>query len=103
MAAPFFDQATLFDPNFDAAGARTETALGMDAAFGPSTNALSSAQDLEPLIVSPFNPVLNRLNNLGISVESPIIPGSDSRRPAVEGTLVNSEGLPDPPPQPGRK
>ena len=59
---------------------------------------ISSAQALEPLTPTGINPLTDRMDNLGLSIEAPMVPGVDSRVPAVEGAL--SALLPDPPPPP---
>jgi len=97
-AAAFFQQASQLDPNFDAASANSETATGMSETYGPTETALASAQSLEPLTPTSINPLTERLDNLGLSIEAPVVPGVDSRVPAVEGVLPAL--LPDPPPPP---
>jgi tetratricopeptide (TPR) repeat protein len=99
-ASAFFQQAATLDPTFEAAGAKSEEALGMEATFGPSTTALASAQNLEPLAPTTIDPVSDRLESLGITIESPIVPSEDTRKPAVEAVLPGA--LPDPPRPPGK-
>ena len=97
-AAEFYEQASEFDPEFDAANANTEAAIGMSETFGPSSNALASSRALEPLILASINPVSDRLNILGLSIQTPMIVGEDARKPAAEAII--SSGLKDPPPPP---
>jgi hypothetical protein len=101
-AADFFGQAVQIDPGFEIASVEGETAEGMSETFGSVDNALSSARQLEPLTTNAIDPLSDRLTNLGISIEAPVVPGTDARKPAVEGTMTSPDLLPDPPDPPIR-
>ena len=70
----------------------------MSETFGPSSNALASARALEPLTPSGIDPLSERLDILGLSIEAPLISTDDVRKPAVEAILPSA--LADPPPPP---
>lgn len=97
-AGELYQQASELDPGFDAASANSETAIGMSETFGPSSNALASARALEPLTPAGIDPLSERLDILGLSIEAPLISSDDVRKPAVEAILPSA--LQDPPPPP---
>ena len=101
-AAGFYEQAVQLDPNFRAAGERAEEAQGQTATSGPISVAMVAAFQLDPTPSLPglpsVNPMQTRLSNLNGSVGSSLVPGIDSREPAVEvGTPEVLPGPPDPP------
>ena len=67
---------------------------------GDVSTALTAAyeQDPDPVVDPVIDPLGSRLLQLNTSIGSPLVPGIDSREPAVEGGVLGS--LPDPPPPP---
>lgn len=104
-AAGFYEQAVQLDPNFRAAGERAEETQGQTAVSGPISTAMGAAfqQDPSPSLpgVPGVDPMSIRLSNLNSSVGSSLVPGIDSREPAVE--IGMPEDLPDPPDPPSGK
>ena len=102
-AADLYQQASQLDPNFDAASANTETAIGMSETFGASSNALASARALEPFTPTGIDPLSERLDILGQNIEAPLISSDDVRKPAVEAILQSPLADPPPPPRGNKK
>ena len=99
-AGRFYQQAIQIDPSFRIAGDKADEALGQAVVSGDVSTALTAAyeQDPDPVVDPVIDPLGSRLLQLNTSIGLPLVPGIDSREPAVEGGVPGS--LPDPPPPP---
>ncbi|MEE8477417.1 MAG: hypothetical protein V3S19_03560, partial [Gemmatimonadales bacterium] len=101
--ASFYGQAVQLDPNFRQASQRADEVVGQAQVSGDLSTALEAAYEQDPVPALPdspgIDPMGSRLLHLNTSIGSNLVPGIETREPAVEGGVLGS--LPDPPPPPG--